>query len=248
MHAELVSLHLVGCTTAGGQERCTGTSRRQDSPGRLSDAWRMGDIHAKICDEEFALFTTKSQLRPESNRIEICEKPVRSGSPGLEPSAGKICVGRPDGSGACVGLVSAAEDAATVNVVVGSSGSVSVDVGVSVVDGCEATASEVSVTNVNCELTEGVTASENDVEVALNETEDEKTDGKLMIVPLVEAEEVRFALTPVVMLALAENVVVELSEIVTVELSLTVIETPPLDVLELPGAPVMEALGIIRCQ
>ena len=100
----------------------------------------MGDIHAKICDDEFSLFTTKFQLRPESNRIEICEKPVKSGSPGLEPSAGKICVGRPDGSGACVGLVSAAEDAATVNVVVGSSGSVSVDVGVSVVDGCEATA------------------------------------------------------------------------------------------------------------
>ncbi len=88
---------------------------------------------------------------------------------------------------------------------------------------------------MNCELTDGVTESEKDVEVALNETEDEETDGRLIIVPFAEADDVTFALT-VVMLELSEIVVVVFPLIVVVMLSLKVVL--------LPGAPVMEALGL----
>lgn len=42
-------------------------------PVRLSAACRMGDIHAKICDDELELLTTKSQFSPVSNSSEISE-------------------------------------------------------------------------------------------------------------------------------------------------------------------------------
>ena len=112
---------------------------------RLSAACRIGDIHAKICDDEFELWTTKSQFSPVSNSSETSENPERSGSPGCEPTTGKIWFGKSDGSAAGVGEESGAE---TTNVVVGSSGDVT-DVTTVEVLGVDATAREVSVTNVN---------------------------------------------------------------------------------------------------
>ena len=45
----------------------------KDAPVTLRATWRMGDIHAKICDAELVLLVTNSQLRPLSKRIEMSE-------------------------------------------------------------------------------------------------------------------------------------------------------------------------------
>lgn len=99
-------------------------------------------------------------------------------------------------------------DAAIVNVVVGWSGSVT-DVAMVDVDGVDATARDVSVTNVNCELTDGVDVSDEcEVETLVNVSVD-VIDGKLITVPLEVELAVIVELLPLVKVVLfPERVVV----------------------------------------
>lgn len=158
----------------------------------------------------------------------------------MDPTTGKICVGRPDGSGGGVGFESADESVAE-NVDVGASGSVSVDFDVVVSEGVDATASELSVTNVNCELTDGVTDRENDVETDVKLSENELVIvGRLMTVPLDETvvlglllTVVRFPLMVVEMLSLKVEDELPGASVI-VELPLEIVDEVPF-----PGADVI---------
>ena len=83
--------------------------------------WRIGGIHAKICEDELEFFATKTQSSARSKRSEISEYPSRSPSPGCEPIAGRIWSGISFGSGAWLGALSGAADvgAETESVVTG---------------------------------------------------------------------------------------------------------------------------------
>ncbi len=73
--------------------------------------------------------------------------------------------------------------------------------------GVDATAREVSVTNVNCELTDGVDVSECDVETLVNVSVD-VIDGKLITVPLeVELAVAVLVKLPLVMVVLFPEMV-----------------------------------------
>ena len=133
-----------------------------------------------------------------------------------------------------MGLLSAAELTRD-NVVVGSSGSVSVDVVDVAEDDVEATSREVAVTKVNCESND--IDSEDDVVVAvmLNVAELE-TDGRLIMVPfVVELELLLIVLEPETeLLKLPDDVMLAL----TLELENTLL------LVELPvGAEVITELG-----
>ena len=159
----------------------------------------------------------------------------------------------PDGSGAVLGFVSAAEEGASVSVVVGWSGSVS-DAVIDVVVADEATARELSDRNVNCELTDGVT-NEVDVEREVGVVVD-VIEGKLMMDPLVIVDEVAMVdvLLDAVMLAevVATTLVIvdvpladPLAKVVTVEVPF--VDTPMVEVVPLPAPLVIVELYICRC-
>ena len=170
----------------------------------------------------------------------------------MEPSAGKICVGSPDGSGACDGDALAADEAATVNVVVAWSGFVSVADELEV-DVVGATMSEVSERNVNCESIDGVLVT-CDVVSDVNVVE-EVTVGKLTTVPfdvvvvalpeeivvVVPFPDIVVVSPPLVMVLLSDTVVEPVSMVV-------VVLDPSVVVVPFPGAVVMVELFIYACE
>ena len=162
-----------------------------------------------------------------------------------------------DGSAAWDGL---AVVGANVNVVAGESGSVRVEARLDV-DGVEATAREVSVTNVNCEFTDGVDVSRCDVVKFVVGIGVGVTDGRLITVPfevvvaftepdvIVELAVVMVELPPLEMVvALPETLVIvvpfpEMVDVMVLLPLVIVVTVTVLDVVPLPGAEVMVELG-----